>query len=187
MTSQNYNIISYDRADKKLKAEMDRIIDRLVHASDRVLAVSPQKLGGVASEVIKLSIMIYGHSPLKKLDDGLWEIIKLQNEFNKAVNAGADMWSAMSSFVKATEKVDLERREATRELGVYLGASQKILKHHLMGSLENDFIDRVSVLETSYEASVMAGLQLSSQVYTMKALIKTAPRAKKKPGGKFTP
>jgi len=160
MTKQNDN-----------KAQMDRIIDAMMHAPDSFDTV-----------------LAYGQPSLKKLGDIANEMLKLQNSFNKLLSAGTDnLQLGLPSLIKAVEKVDLERVEATREIGNYLGAAQEILKRNIIVQHKNDFIDRITVLESSRAQSVIMAQQLHLVVDAMKDLIKTPAQSKKKPGGKFNP
>lgn len=119
------------------------------------------------------------------LPEMLFEMIKLVDNISKTEEG-------IKEVMKEAEKLGLARVEATREISVYLGASKEVLRRYNEEYIpeanktfeesqdpedeiymkdvmkrKEDFIDRVTVLEGSRAASVIAAQQLRQMMETM--------------------
>lgn len=119
------------------------------------------------------------------LPDMLFEMLKLVDNIAKTEQG-------IKEVMKETEKLGIARIEATREIALYLGAGKEVLRRYneeyikeaneafeASGDPEDemylkdvmkrkeDFIDRLTVLEGSRAASVIAAQQLRQMMETM--------------------
>lgn len=119
------------------------------------------------------------------LPEMLFEMIRLVDNIQKTE-------TGIKEVMKEAEKLGMARVEATREISVYLGASKEVMRRYneeyipeanerfeeskdpedelyLKDVLKrkDDFIDRVTVLEGSRAASVIAAQQLRQMMETM--------------------
>jgi uncharacterized protein YaaN involved in tellurite resistance len=119
------------------------------------------------------------------LPEMLFEMIKLVENIQKTE-------VGIKEVMKEAEKLGLARVEATREIGVYLGAGKEVLRRYNEEYIpeanktfeesqdpedelylkdvmkrKEDFIDRITVLEGSRAASVIAAQQLRQMMETM--------------------
>lgn len=126
---------------------------------------------------------------VKEMQDALPEMLF---EMIKLVDNIAKTEVGIKEVMKETEKLGLARVEATREIGVYLGASKEVLRRYNEEYIpeanktfeesqdpedelylkdvmkrKEDFIDRITVLEGSRAASVIAAQQLRQMMETM--------------------
>ncbi len=126
---------------------------------------------------------------VKEMQDALPEMLF---EMIKLVDNIAKTELGIKEVMKEAEKLGLARVEATREISVYLGASKEVLRRYNEEYIpeankqfedsqdpedelylkdvmkrKEDFIDRITVLEGSRAASVIAAQQLRQMMETM--------------------
>lgn len=119
------------------------------------------------------------------LPEMLFEMVKLVENIQKTE-------LGIKEVMKEAEKLGLARVEATREISVYLGASKEVLRRYNEEYIpqanqqfeesqdpedemylkdvmkrKDDFVDRITVLEGSRAASVIAAQQLRQMMETM--------------------
>ncbi|MCE9507160.1 MAG: hypothetical protein K8R48_02435 [Alphaproteobacteria bacterium] len=177
------NIISYDQANAQTKAKMDKIIAGMTDSFDAVFDFgmeSLQKLAAIASKTLGFQAQF---EPLFRLAPKAGEKIR---DFNKAASK---LQADIHGLIPEVYKLSLKRIKCCREINVYLGAAEEVLKRKIVVKHKKDLTDRIDLLKSMNSQGGNMSHEIQHALRTFKSQFRNLERinTKKNSGGKFTP
>jgi hypothetical protein len=170
-------ITSYDKADAKLKTEMDAIIAGMTDSTESVRAYGQHTL-----EKFDACLKSGDDSDLYKID----EVFTAEEKIGSVESRKAASELRMNLF-KEFEKKQATISECVKEAALYCAAAPEIAKSGVLAEHFDGFLYRVDLLAKTHRQGMSLLETLRHTTKEMKSLAEAAEQPKKKPDQGFKP